>query len=352
MNKYGLENIIIKNLWYMIAYDIVSLSDLDPGKISYENDVTGSNDLMATMLCEAYEFIQNDLDKEFTSRELLSDRPYGKIDLEKSYKTGVISRGQLYCDVNTEDNNSIYNQVIKATFKLLRNCHGVSKKLIKRIDNNIKTLSDVDDIEIYKELVDKITGVPERYAHVWTLAILIVNMWFASDEYGVHNLLELNDNKKIAKIFEHFGVNLGKSEFTGGITTKPVYLVRESINSNKISRRNKLDMMLRNDKNVAIIDFKFYDKMRVDNDSENIREVLDYATSFFEQDKHKDKYDSIKCVLLYAYRGNAKGAFRYKETKVINGKTYIIYKRAIDLSLSFEEIKEQMISIYTEALSN
>lgn len=335
----------------MIAYDIESLAYLDPGKISSE-DIKGFNDLLATMLCTSYESLMDDLDTEFTSTELLSTRPYGKIDLEKSYKTGVISRGQMYCDVNTEDHNSIYNQVIKAAFRLIRGCTGVSKGCIRRIDKDIKTLSDVDDIEIYKELLDHITGIPKRYEHIWVLVILIVNMWFTSDEHGEYNLLELDDKKKIARIFENFGVNLAKLEFKGGRTTKPVYPVMEEYGSNRVSRRNRLDMMIRGKQHVAIIDFKFYDKTDTNDDNDNVREVTDYATSFFEMDKDRDKHDSIICVLLYAAKESVNNTrFRRNESRNINGKTYKIYRKAINLNQDFDKIKDQMIEIYEGAIS-
>lgn len=335
----------------MIAYDIDSLAYLDPGRISSE-DIDGFKDLLATMLCTSYESLMDDLDKEFTSTELLSTRPYGRINLEKSYKTGVISRGQMYCDVNTEDNNSIYNQVIKAAFRLIRGCTGVSKSCIRRIDKNISTLSNVDDIEIYRELLDHITGIPKRYEHIWVLVVLIVNMWFASDEHGEYNLLELEDKKKIARIFENFGVNLAKLEFRGGSTTKPIYPVMEAYGSNKVSRRNRLDMMIRGKHHVAIIDFKFYDKTDTDHDVDNVREVTDYATSFFEMDKDRDKHDSITCVLLYAAKENVSNAFlRRTDSRNINGKTCKIYKKVINLNQDFDKIKDQMMKIYEGAIS-
>lgn len=333
----------------MIAYDIDSLAYLDPGKISYE-DIKGFNDLLATMLCTSYENLMDDLDKEFTSAELLSTRPYGKINLEKSYKTGVISRGQMYCDVNTEDNNSIYNQVIKAAFRLIRGCTGVSKGCIRRIDKNISTLSDVDDIEIYRELLDHITGIPKRYEHIWVLVILIVNMWFTSDEHGEYNLLELNDNTKISKIYENFGVNFGRTMYKGGRTTKPVYPVMAEYGSSKVSRRNRLDMMLKNKHSVAIIDFKFYDKADMVGDSGNVREVTDYATSFYEMDKDRDKYNNITCVLLYASKKNVKELYKLQESREINGKNCRIYKATVNLNQDFDKIKDRLLWVYNEAL--
>lgn len=333
----------------MIAYDIDSLAYLDPGKISYE-DIKGFNDLLATMLCTSYENLMDDLDKEFTSAELLSTRPYGKINLEKSYKTGVISRGQMYCDVNTEDNNSIYNQVIKAAFRLIRGCTGVSKGCIRRIDKNIKTLSGVDDIEIYRELLDHITGIPKRYEHIWVLVTLIVNMWFTSDEHGEYNLLELNDNTKISKIYENFGVNFGRTMYKGGRTTKPVYPVMAEYGSSKVSRRNRLDMMLKNKHSVAIIDFKFYDKADIVGDSGNVREVTDYATSFYEMDKDRDKYNNITCVLLYASKKNVKELYKLQESREINGKNCRIYKATVNLNQDFDKIKDRLLWVYNEAL--
>lgn len=333
----------------MIAYDIDSLAYLDPGKISYE-DIKGFNDLLATMLCTSYENLMDDLDKEFTSTELLSTRPYGKINLEKSYKTGVISRGQMYCDVNTEDNNSIYNQVIKAAFRLIRGCTGVSKGCIRRIDKNISTLSGVDDIEIYRELLDHITGIPKRYEHIWVLVTLIVNMWFTSDEHGEYNLLELNDNTKISKIYENFGVNFGRTMYKGGRTTKPVYPVMAEYGSSKVSRRNRLDMMLKNKHSVAIIDFKFYDKADMVGDSGNVREVTDYATSFSEMDKDRDKYNNITCVLLYAFKKNVKEIYKLQESREINGKNCRIYKATVNLNQDFDKIKDRLLWVYNEAL--
>lgn len=355
MNRVQLKNIFINNIWYMLAYSVDFINDLDTGDIDIE-DTNGTNELLATLLCITYERLLNtELETDYHSIEMLSDKPYGKLNIIKSYKTGVISRGSLFCDINTEDINSIYNKVIKAAFNILLAYNKISRdkmreKTVNRIVNNLDTLRSIDDIEIYPELVDQIHGIPDRYAAVWIVIKMIVYMQIARDKDGKHCLLELNDSNKLSFIFEKFGLEYAKREYLNGLASKPTYHVKDT--HGKITRNNILDMLLLNNNNVSICDFKLYDRASITDDTPNIREVHDYAISFFEEDKRRDKYNSIKCVLIYAYKSDAdKPKFKSEETHdIANNKKCTIYRRSVDLSKSFDEIKSQLNKIFDEML--
>lgn len=370
-NKYGLKNIYIGNIWYMLAYAVDSIADLDLGDVDLE-DVHGTNELLAVLLNTAYERLLNyDLDTDYHSEELLSDRPYGKLNLVKSYETGAISQGKIYCGVNTEDINSIYNQVIKAAFNILleydekaainnekaiehdtgKKYDRISAKNLSKINSNLDTLQSVDDIELYPELIDMIGGVPDRYSFIWVVIRVILYMKLAYDKTGKFCLLELNKTNKLANIFERFGLEFARKEYTGAVAYKPAYPVRNR--KGEITRRNVLDMLLLGKTGVAIGDFKFYDKTPVEIDEANVREVFDYANSFLEEDKHASKYSNINCVLIYAYKYELDTPeFKLEETRDMkNDVECTIYKQFVDLSTSFDEIKQQLTNIYDKMLN-
>ena len=370
-NKYGLKNIYIENIWYMLAYAVDSIADLDLGDVDLE-DVQGTNELLAVLLNTAYEKLLNyDLDTDYHSEELLSDRPYGKLNIIKSYETGAISQGKMYCGVNTEDINSIYNQVIKAAFNILLEYNAkavinnrkaeeqrtdkkydrISSKNLHKINSNLETLQTVDDIEIYPELLDMVGVVPDRYNVIWVVIRVILYMKLAYDKDDKFCLLELNDVNKLAAIFEKFGFEFARREYLGARTYKPVYQVRSK--KGKIARRNMLDLLLLSKTDAAIGDFKFYDRTPVKVDEANAREVLDYANSFLEVDKHANQYNSINCALIYAYKSEMDTPeFELEETRDMkNGTECTIYKQFVDLSKSFDEIKQQLTNIYDKMLN-
>lgn len=340
----------------MLAYAIDNIIDLDIGKIDIEN-ISGTNELLAILLDTAYKNLLNsDLETDYHTNELVSDRPYGRLNIEKSYKTGVISQGKIFCDINTEDINSIYNQVIKATFNTLINYNEISsdkikKKTLGRLLTNLDTLKSVDDIELYPELIDRIGGVPDRYSVIWVVIRMILYMQMAYDKNGKYCLLELNDVNKLSVIFENFGVEFARKEYLKGRVSKPTYYIKDDNGIN--TRRNMLDMLILNKTNVAIGDYKFYDKTSIIDDTANIREVYDYANSFFDEDKRASKYNSIKCVLIYAYKSEAdKAKFKREEVRTLKGnRKCTIYRRSVDLSKSFDEIKKQLIAIFDEMLT-
>ena len=105
--------------------------------------------------------------------------------------------------------------------------------------------------------------------------------------------------------------------------------------------------------NAAIGDFKFYDKTPVEIDEANVREVLDYANSFLEDDKHASQYNSINCALIYAYKYELDTPmFELEETRDMKNDTECtIYKQFVDLSTSFDEIKQQLTNIYDKMLN-
>ena len=112
-------------------------------------------------------------------------------------------------------------------------------------------------------------------------------------------------------------------------------------------------MLLLGKTGVAIGDFKFYDKTPVEIDEANVREVLDYANSFLEEDKHASKYSNINCVLIYAYKYELDTPeFKLEETRDMkNDVECTIYKQFVDLSTSFDEIKQQLTNIYDKMLN-
>lgn len=346
----------------MLAYAVDSIADLDIGDVDLE-DVQGTNELLAVLLNTAYERLLNyDLDTDYHSEELLSDRPYGKLNLVKSYETGAISQGKIYCGVNTEDINSIYNQVIKAAFNILleydakaainsEKCDRISVKNLHKLNSNLDTLMLVDDIELYPELIDMIGGVPDRYSVIWVVIRVILYMKLAYDKTGKFCLLELNDTNKLAHIFEKFGYEFARKEYTGARAYKPSYSIRDK--KGNVTYHNILDLLLLGKTGAAIGDFKFYDKTPVEVDRANVREVIDYANSFLEEDKHASQYSSINCVLIYAYKYKLDTPkFALEETRDMkNDVECTIYKQYVDLSKSFDEIKQQLTNIYDKMLS-
>ena len=292
MRRYGRIN--WKNIYYMLTYDADELASMELGDVAIENCKT-LDDLFAGMLCRAMEILHNnDYLREYVKKTEEMDRFRGKLDVRKTFGTNTFERGKLYCVYNELNNDSIYNQIIKrAITSLIYYGKGIDNNRYIKLKGYADELADISIIEI--DRVDLIEigydELPIWYKSAIIASKLTIENLLARDEAGEYLLFELDDEKRLCRIFEAFIRNFLKLEYKKARVDNPCY---KTDSGNK-----KLDILVERKDDALIIDAKWYSDI-TNNKQSNNREMLDYGETYssLENPETADKYLLEKFEIL------------------------------------------------------
>lgn len=295
-----LKNIEWKNIYYMLCYCVEELEYFEESDIDYE-DVKGTHDLLAQLLIKSFEkVLAYGYIKRYTTDIITTDRPYGIIDVEKSYETGEYGQGRLICEVNKFNINNELNKIIKAAFNILLEINiklnrPISDDLTAKLNWYRNLLNGVDNISITEERLAKISikQIERWYRPVIAVSKLILKEYLAIDTDGETRLLELNDHTRLCRIWEKFVRHFLEVEYEREDNrfkvTRPVYKFR--------GKDRIFDMLIvnRDTNRGLIIDTKWYETgaRSVQNDDQ-----INTYCNLLKKDK---KYLDVTGCLLYGY---------------------------------------------------
>lgn len=332
-------NIKWKNIFYMMCYAIDELKNFEYEDIDTE-DVEGVNDLLAKLLIASVEQLINyGLFRNYEDTGIITSKPFGRIDIAKSYNLGTIPKGELYCDVTLMDINNKYNQIIKAALQIMVECNFKSKdKIRKELVNNLRYLhsefNQVDDIEVDSNSFDNIDidNASQIYKSSLIVCKLIIESWLLTDKKGNHKQLNLSNKNRLKYIFEKFVRNYYIWEYKEAKTNRPTYYI------SKTSKRI-LDMVLENDANALIIDTKFYDTSEDNTSNEDT--IYVYGKLYLENNVGTNR--KVTALLLYADSVTIKvaGPLIIKE-ELDKNKEIPVYIEKLDINQDFEDIKQNL----------
>ncbi len=298
------NNILIKNIYYMLSYAFSTLEFITKDSIKVE-DFENIQDLLSVIL---YKGITNQLKrglyKEFEELKEELKGIKGKINITQSIKQNSFMKGNIFCEYDEFTENTYFNKVIKSTCSLLYkkgDLQEVNKKNLKRA---LYFFQDIEEINLKKVNWNNITYHRNNstYKMLINICYLIVKGLLMTDDKGNTVLNKTMDSQRLHKLYEKFVLNYYKKEYPD-IDTSAGYI---EWNTNKEENiyflpTMKSDVMLQKGDKVLIIDTKFYShsyKVYYDKESYisgNLYQIYTYV-------KNKDKYNTgnVKGLLLYA----------------------------------------------------
>lgn len=330
-----LENIEWKNIYHMLCYAVDELRYFNENWIDYE-EINGEHDLLAELLCSSFKLVyDNGYLYEYISKEIVTDKPYGDINIEKSIETGVLADRKLVCTVNSSDIDNRYNQLIKLAFNLLLESNNViskkiSIKLVARLKQYVMLLDDVTDIEPSREVLIGLDGATEWYRPVLSVCNLIVNDWLAWDESGEQRLLSLEDGARLRYIYQKATKNYYRQWGKYKVITETYKADDNDDDSNFLLIP---DCVLVNErkKKLLIIDNKWYERS---DPRSSMGKTLTYG---IRAKKTKRKDYEISAVTLVASSNKSGPACVDKRTPDIDVESSLYFQK---MNTDFESIKQ------------
>lgn len=339
------KGILIKNIYYMLAYAFQSLKQNNYKDVLAE-DFDNINDLFARILAIGVsERLKRGLYKEYIVRKDSLNTLRGKLDTNGTIRNYVQNKRFLDCEFDELSENCLFNQIIKITIVRLLKCKDVKKKQ-KALLNTLKPFFDsVDCIDLkqikWNSLRYDRNNISYEFLHF--ICNFILNHLILSTEAGVYRVRDFTD-EYMNKLFEKFVLEYYKKEhpkLCADSSYIPWFMVEDESSTNIIPKMHT-DITLNSPNKTLIIDTKYYSKTLAENlnkkmiHTNNLYQIFSYVTN--KDTEHSGNVDGI---LLYA---------KTQESIVPDGKMVmktgnVIYFKTLDLNQDFTIIKKQLDEI-------
>lgn len=324
----------------MLAYSVDELAFLGIDNIKLE-DIDGFDDLLSNIMKKAVDFIvENDLMNGYSKISVSSNRIKGRIDIDKTIRSGRDNVGEIVCSFFEFNIDNYYNQIIKKVARLLNNYGNInnnSRAILTSIDETFIGVRDIslEDIDFVSIDYDELSY---WYKPAIVASKIVMENLIGMDEDGEDLLYNLEDEDRLWRIFEKFTRNLYIEEFTGGKTTAPIYKTG--------FRENRLDILIECKDHAIVVDTKWYNsKNKSSNRVNNEREVLDYLVSYVENERTNGREITRKLVgvVLYAQTDVKLEWINRIQNRCIEEVNFIIKEDTINLNQNFECIKKDLL---------
>ena len=331
-----------KNVYYMICYCVDELRYFDDSLIEQE-EIKGTHDLLAKLLIYSFEMLyKNGYLKKYRRETVITDKPYGNIDIAESVRTGVYDQGSLICNVDTLDLDNKINQIIKSAFTVLIESNNIiedkiSDELLTKLYYCRNKLKRVSNINITSQMLNRKMNIPEWYKPIYSVCKMILSDWLALDKTGNTRLLELNDRKRLWYIWEKFVRNFLTKELQEFKVYKPDYKI-----SVKKSANPDILIYKENHDKVVVADCKWYDSG--ENTTANMYQAMSYG------DIVSDNYPGTEVTSMLLYASNAStGMSDVRDEKhTINGSK--VEEWQVNVNQDFEKIKQDIKNIIINSI--
>lgn len=347
------KSILIKNIYYMLAYSFRVLSQRNYEKIKGE-DFDYVDELFAEIITIGVsQQLKQGLYKEYILREENLKVLRGKLILSETIDNRSRNDQQtLFCEHDDLSEDNVFNQILKATIVFLVRNRRIKKLKKDELRKILFYFRDVSEINLamvkWSRLVFQRNN--STYVMLMNVCYFVYHSMLLSNEKGEKKVLAFSD-EQMEKVYEKFiweyyyrhhrELRMGKLQVSWNL---PEGREESAI---KFLPNMKSDVKLLFGDKTLIIDAKYYTEMMQENFG-NFSIRSGHLYQIFSYVKNEDKTNSGKVsgLLLYAKTIDEKIPYM---NEVISGNR--IGVRVLDLNKDFSEITQQLDEI-VEAWKN
>lgn len=341
-----------KNVFYMLCYAVDELPRLQISDTDTENFESTLDVLCALMIEALKPWLKGSKDRDYRQRRIVTDKPYGKIDLYRSVASGVYSSGKLVCTVNKLSIDSEQNRVIKlAIAEIIAACRSnmgeVCDENVVKLSRIMREFSAVRDITLaeysrsYKLVsTDNVDCRPALAA-----SKIILSMALPDDKSKGNNILQSRvDTDRLKYIFQKFVVNFSwryLSNKDGIHYVGPRSLSSERSSTGSITKYI-MDLFIHANDKIIIIDTKWYTgEVSAVKANKNQMEVYLRQTGY--EYRSDESVKSIFGILLYASNDLSEpddsSKCSFEQTERVVEEFLILH---LDMRRDFDDIKKDL----------
>lgn len=339
------KGILIKNIYYMLAYAFQELRQNNYAEIAGE-DFDEIYDLFAEILTRGISFqLKQGLHREYIKREEFLNTVKGKININKTISLRTRNSNLVACDYDELSENNIYNRIIVTTVDILLKHSNVKKKTKSSLKRLMLFFSNVQPVEIktihWNTL--RFDRNNRNYRMLLYICYFILDGLLMTTEDGQYKMREFSDDH-MNRLFEKFVLEYFKKKHPklNARASQVEWNIDKELSTESILPIMQTDIMLTIGQRTLIIDTKYYgrtlqsqfEKKSIHNG--NLYQIHTYVTEY-----DKDGTGYVDGMLLYAK--TQESITPDGQMKLAKGNT--IFFKTLDLNQDFKKIENSLNSL-------
>lgn len=339
------KGILIKNIYYMLAYAFQELRQNNYAEIAGE-DFDEIYDLFAEILTRGISFqLKQGLHREYIKREEFLNTVKGKININKTISLRTRNSNLVACDYDELSENNIYNRIIVTTVDILLKHSNVKKKTKSSLKRLMLFFSNVQSVEIktihWNTL--RFDRNNRNYRMLLYICYFILDGLLMTTEDGQYKMREFSDDH-MNRLFEKFVLEYFKKKHPklNARASQVEWNIDKELSTESILPIMQTDIMLTIGQRTLIIDTKYYgrtlqsqfEKKSIHNG--NLYQIHTYVTEY-----DKDGTGYVDGMLLYAK--TQESITPDGQMKLAKGNT--IFFKTLDLNQDFKKIENSLNSL-------
>lgn len=327
-----------QNIYHMLMY---VYEDLYDEEIEKQEDFLGQLDgLMAELLMSGIRRqLKRGLYKEYIRFEEPLTIIRGKIDMHSSIKLKTQVSRQLYCQYDEFDKNNLYNQILKSTCLHLIRQGRVSVERRKKLKELLYSLNEVSEISLSAVIWDNIRFHKDKFAYrsLIGLCYMIYKGLIEDEKTRKSCLTEL----VLADLYERFIQRFFAKECSDLRIGYQGKYTKGQDRASHLKNILTVDMLLTYKTHRLILNTHCFTNLLEESKVENSKVFLMDQISRLIGTVKRNKFNA---------RGHVSGMMLYPSVEMQYMECYNIgkhevYMGAFNLTLPFEEVRKQLLSI-------
>ena len=253
----------IRNLYYVFAYACGLMEGGRDVEVGAE-DSPDALDLLARMLVQQLRGIaRRGLARDYLVQEDVLAAPRGRIDVQRSVARLTRARGRLACAYDELSVDRPFNQIVKATAKLLLGCTDLAGERRRELAGVVALLRQVSDVRAERSALHRVQlqGDLRRYRGALAVCDLVLGGLLPVQGGGGARFADvLQDDQRMAAVFEEFlrsFYRLEQGAFRVGREVMRWDAVADA-DSSALLPVMRTDITLRSPGRVVVADAKYY----------------------------------------------------------------------------------------------
>ncbi len=188
------NNVIIKNIFYMLAY--VFNHETKENFMGLSSDNFENIDEMLSSVLNALmeKEIKKGIYKTYIDEADFLKTLRGKINFAKTIKSNALLNKEVFCEYDEYSENNHANQIVKATLNAFLKSKDVSKEYKRKIKSTVAYLVNVETIDVKHMNIRRVQISNQNKSYKFML--------FVCELYQNKEIFSEDDSKKLQKFIE------------------------------------------------------------------------------------------------------------------------------------------------------
>ena len=340
------SNILIKNIYYMLAYAFKVLKQSNYSQVATE-DFENIHNLLAAILSKGIsQQLKQGLYREYIDKSDDLSVLRGKLNITSTIKNRVQEKQKLSCEFDELSENNIFNQILKLTATILIKNRNVENEYKSELKKSLLYFGNVSDIEVatIKWSTFRFQRNNQSYKMLMNICYLVIDGLLLSTQNGEYSMANFIDDQHMHSLYESFIREYYRYHYGNIVNVSAAFVdwdVPEGSEGIELLPKMKTDITLQQDEKTLIIDAKYYSHtMQHHFDSNTFHSANMYQIYTYVKNFDKEQTGNVSGMLLYARTNEA---VQPDNDYIIGGNKISV--KTLDLNCDFEEIETQLNAI-------